>query len=249
MVGTLIIDDEIHCRRDLRRRLSAFRDIEILGEAATLAAARAMLAREDYSLVFLDVHLRGGLGFDLVPQVREGARVVFVTAHDAFALRAFEVNALDYLLKPVTDARLGDTLRRLVSEGRPETDTPAEGPVSRLRAEDIVHLSSGRRARFARVTEISAILAEDNYTEVMLTDGTRSLVRRSLRTWEDALPPELFMRVHRTQIVNLAQVERYERDKDERTAIFLGRHSTPLKASRHRWGELKRRLKALCPGF
>ena len=101
----VIIDDELPARRDLRTLLAAHPAIEIVGEAALFAQARTLLREAVYDLVFLDVQLIGGLGFDLVPDVRPEARIIFVTAHDRFALRAFEVNALDYLLKPLNAAR------------------------------------------------------------------------------------------------------------------------------------------------
>src|SRR4051812_48452693 len=101
MPNALIIDDEPPARTVLRALLAAHAGTTIIGEAGTMRAARELLEEADYSLVFLDIQLRGGSGFDLVPLVRAGAAVIFVTAHDEHALRAFEVNAIDYLLKPV----------------------------------------------------------------------------------------------------------------------------------------------------
>src|SRR5687768_13743068 len=98
MPRALIIDDEPLACLDLRVRLMAHPEIVVTGEAGTLAEGRTALARDTYDVVFLDVQLRGGTGFDLVPYVRPNARIVFVTGYDRFALRAFEVNALDYLL-------------------------------------------------------------------------------------------------------------------------------------------------------
>lgn len=149
------------------------------------------MATEDYGLVLLDIQLLGGSGFDLLPDIKPGARVIFVTAHDDYALRAFEVNALDYLLKPVTAERLAHALARVA---------PA-GP-SAFRVDDLVHLACGPRSRFVPVAQLSVIEAA--------TAGC--LVRRTLKTWEEILPPENFMRVHRAAIVNLARITGYERD-------------------------------------
>ncbi|NUQ01893.1 MAG: response regulator [Armatimonadetes bacterium] len=112
MIHALLIDDEATARADLRTALAAHPDVAIVGEAATLRSARTLLARPDYDLVLLDVQLIGGNAFELVPDVRPGARIVFITAHDDYAIRAFEINALDYLLKPVMPARLAEALRR-----------------------------------------------------------------------------------------------------------------------------------------
>lgn len=251
MPSALLIDDEEGCRADLRQKLAAHAEVRIVGEAATIKTASALLNEAAYDLVFLDVQLIGGSGFDLVPLVRPDAAIVFVTAHDAFALRAFEVNALDYLLKPIAAARLATTIRRILTAVpaapfpiEPASITPSPG---RLGYDDTIMLRTGQRALFVRLERIATITAQDNYTEVMLVDGTRAFMRKSLQTWEDTLPPTHFMRVHRTQILNLAQVVRYERDAEERTRLFVVGLPSPVSASRHRWSELRERLAAMRP--
>lgn len=243
----LLIEDEATARADLRAKLAVHPEIEIVGEAATLRSARALLASADYDLVFLDIQLVGGSSFELVPDVRPGARIIFATAYDVFAVRAFEVNALDYLLKPVASARLDDALRRLAVAGPPAGESTADEPPSgtALRIDDTVYLRSGLRARFAPVNEISVITAQDNYSEVRLADGAKVFLRRSLKAWEDVLPATHFMRVHRTQIVNLTRVTRYERDGDERTLLQVEGQPEPVPASRYRWSELRDRLGAI----
>ncbi len=253
--AALLIEDEATARADLRAKLAVHPDITVVGEAATCNAARARLAQADYDLVFLDIQLIGGSAFELVPHVRPGARIVFVTAHDAFALRAFEVNALDYLLKPVQPARLAEALRRLdapvvvpaAADAATAAETEASAPAVSLRADDLVCLRTSQQARFAPVNQISLITAQDNYTEVQLADGARLLLRKPLKAWEDTLPASHFMRVHRTRIVNLARVQRYERDADEHTRLFVEGVDTPVAASRERWTELRDRLGALRP--
>ena len=116
MLIALLIDDEADAREDLRVSLEPHLEtVTIVGEAGKIDEAQQRLARDDYDLVFLDVQLRGGTGFELVPHVRPEARIVFVTAHDTYALRAFEVNAVDYLLKPISPARLAEALTRAVA--------------------------------------------------------------------------------------------------------------------------------------
>ena len=148
MLHALIIEDEATARADLRAKLAAHPAVTILAEAATLRSARALLARTDYDLVFLDVQLIGGNSFDLVPDVRPEARIIFATAYDAFALRAFEVNALDYLLKPVVPARLAAALRRLAAAPAPAGEAAAELPAGpALRLADTVYLRNGGMLR------------------------------------------------------------------------------------------------------
>lgn len=241
MHRALLIDDEVAARADLRAKLGAHADVAIVGEAATCRSARTLLARDDYDLVFLDIRLIGGNAFDLVADVRAGARIIFATAHDSYALRAFAINALDYLLKPVEPARLADALRRLPAA--PVEMEAATGPVvGALRLDDVVYLRAGNRARFARVDEIGVITASDNYSEVLLADGARILLRKSLKDWEETLPAAEFMRVHRTQIVNLGRVTGYRRDGEEHTLLFVAGAAEPVAASRYRWAELRERL-------
>lgn len=248
MPQALLIEDESTARADLRAKLAAHPGVNIVGEAATVRSARALLARPDYDLVFLDIQLVGGNSFDLVPDVRPGARIIFVTAHDDHAVRAFEVNALDYLLKPVAPERLAAALRRLSAAGPAAEDAADELPTGpALRFDDTVYLRAGLRARFAPVAEISVIAAQDNYSEVRLSDGTKMLLRKSLKVWEDTLPTTHFMRVHRTQIVNLARITRYERDSDEHTLLHVQGATEPIPASRDRWKDLRDRLSAIRP--
>ncbi len=246
MTRALIIEDETTARADLRAKLVAHPDVTVVGEAATVRSARERLARPDYDLVFLDIQLIGGSSFELIPDLRPGAHVIFVTAYNTFALRAFEINALDYLLKPMVPARLAEALRRLPVTPDPVPETPPEGPPgSALRLDDVVYLRAGPRARFAPVVDLSVITARDNYSDVQLADGSRIFLRKSLKAWEETLPATHFMRVHRTQIVNLARITRYERDRDEHTLLYVEGAAEPVAASRERWSELQARLSAL----
>lgn len=248
MLRALLIDDEPAARADLQQLLAEHAaDVEIVAEAETMDDAEAALARADYDVVFLDVQLRGGTGFDLVPHVRPEARVVFVTAHDAFAVRAFEVNALDYLLKPIAPERLAESLARVAlacANAAPTepAETPDAGQAAPLRPSDSVYLRHNLRGRFVPLRQISAIEAEQNYSAARLADGSRLLLRRTLKSWEDVLPATHFMRVHRTAIVNLERVARYERDREEHTLLFVEGVAEPLGAARKLWPELHARL-------
>ncbi len=239
MIRALLIEDQAAVRADLRALLAAHPEIEVVGEADSLKAARLLLARPDYDLVFLDVQIIGGTGFEVVPHVRTGARVIFVTAHDHYALRAFEVNALDYLLKPVKAERLASALARV--NGSESPASPAATP--RLLAwGDVVHLNSGTAARFALVADLAAIEAEENYSRVHLADAERVLVRRSLKAWEEILPPTQFMRVHRTTIVNLTQIIRYRRAGPKTILLGVKGVDAEVPVGREIWPELKARL-------
>jgi len=246
MPRALLIDDEPPAREDLRRLLAAHPDIEIVGEAGSIAGARARLAQGDYDLVFLDVQLVGGNGFDVMGSVQPDARVIFVTAYDQHALRAFEVNALDYLLKPVRRDRLAEALRR-AGAGAASSRSPF--PPGPLRADDIVHVKTGRAAaRFVRLADIVTLESEDNYSLILLADGSKLLVRETLSSWEARLPATHFMRVHRQFIVNLRRVEGFQHLDDRTTLLRIAGSAEPLRARREHWPEITARLNALgCP--
>lgn len=246
MIRSLLIDDEPGARADLRRLLGAHPEIVIVGEAASVKAARTLLSETEYDLVFLDIQLLGGSGFELVPSVRRGARIVFATAHNAYALRAFEVNALDYLLKPIKAARLASALARLrpVTEAEPVVPPESVIAVETLAPDDLVQLPTAEGARFAPVGEFSAVVADENYTNVHLADGTRHLVRRALKAWEAVLPGGIFCRVHRTGIANLTRVTGFERESPRAVSLRLQGLSDPLPVSRELWPEIRSRLPA-----
>jgi two-component system, LytTR family, response regulator len=236
MVRTLIIDDEPAARAELRWLLSAHTGYEIVGEAATFTAARTRLARADYHLVFLDIQLVGGCGFDLVPHVAREARMIFVTAFDAFALRAFEVNALDYLLKPVSTERFAASLSRAHA-------TPATANSnSSFRADDTVLVHTDAGDRFVPLAQISAVFSNENYSDVQLRSGERFLTRRTMKAWEDLLPREQFLRVHRQSLVNIGCIESHRRDSRETGELRVAGARDVVPVSRSYLVELEARL-------
>jgi two-component system LytT family response regulator len=237
MSRALIIDDEAIARDALRVLLEAHPDVSIVGAASTLSQARALLARDDYEVVFLDIQLRGGSGFDLMPHVRAGAHVIFVTAHDEHALRAFEVNAIDYLLKPVPPERLARSLQRLGESVAARAEDAA--PLPRLRDGDTVFIKLDSGARFVPIADIGAIHSCENYSEVMLAGGEKLLVRRSLKSWEEALPAPVFARAHRQALVNLGRLARIEDDGGDGPLLHIEGLRAPLRASRREWSALR----------
>lgn len=238
----LLIDDEPLARLELRRLLKAHPAVTIVGEAATLTEARAALGRGDYDLVFLDVQLRGGSGFDVLDAIAPEAHIVFVTAYDRYAVRAFDVNALDYLLKPVTAARLAASLQRLDA---PASENPVAAPArERLTVEDRVFVKTGNATSFVPLVQIAAIKSCENYTEVLLTTGEKLLVLRPLKAWEEMLPEDRFVRVHRQAVVNLAQVRRIVRAEGDDVSFELIQPAVAIAASRRRLAELRHRFAA-----
>ena len=200
----LIIDDERLARAEVRRLLDDFNWVKVVGEAENAEQALALIQSQAPDLVFLDVQMPGKTGFDLIEEIRgEMPRVIFTTAYDEFALRAFEVNALDYLMKPITPDRFAAALSRVREEPvAPQNQSP-------LRSSDQVLVRDGERCWFIPVSKIRLLESEGNYTRVRF-ENQSPLIYRSLSTLEQRLPAEDFFRINRQQVVNLHFIDKIE---------------------------------------
>lgn len=212
----LIVDDERLARRELANLLQSCPTVRVVGEADSVRTAILAVERLHPEIVFLDIQMPGESGFDLLPALPAETTIVFVTAHDEYAVRAFEVNALDYLLKPVNPERLSSTLERILA--RPGADRQ---PDRQLEYDDRLFLSPGNRPQFVRVGSIAALQAAGDYTELILRDGTKALMSATIRGWERRLPEKHFVRIHRSTIINLECVERVEPWFDHSYRIHL----------------------------
>ena len=237
-IRALVVDDERLARQELRRLLAAHPEVRVVGEAAGVDEAARLIEREQPDVIFLDVQMPGESGFDLFERATVGARVVLVTAHDAHALHAFDVNALDYLLKPVAPERLAETVTRLRRDAEPDDEPPAR----RFTMADFVFLPVDGRARFLRVGGIVCVLAAGDASEIVTADGARGRVPRSLKAWEDRLPEQQFVRIHRESIVNLQYVERIEEWSHESFHVHLRGIAEPLTLSRRHASRLRARF-------
>jgi two-component system LytT family response regulator len=234
----LIVDDERLARRELRSLLAAHPEVAVVGEADSVARALAVIESEQPGLVFLDIQLAGETGFDLLERVGPADfKTVFVTAFDAYAIRAFEVNALDYLLKPVNPARLRQAIDKLLAGGaRPPADPRP------LAIDDRLYLELGRRSVFLKISRVTHVTAAGDYSEVFTAEGQRHLVEKPLREWEARLPEKFFSRIHRNCIVNLEYVERMEGWFNRSQRVFLQGRGEPLTVSRRYAARLKEKF-------
>ncbi|MDF3056236.1 MAG: two component transcriptional regulator, LytTR family [Rariglobus sp.] len=239
MLRALLIDDEPPARDLLRRLLAPHAaDVEIVGEARSVADAAEKCARLRPGLLFLDVQMPREDGFALLPLLTPPLPVIiFVTAYDHFAVRAFEVNALDYLLKPVAPERLARALARAAAASPPAP--PAGAP---LQPGDVIFLRSDQNVRSAPVTALTHIEAEENYTRVHLADAPPLLLRRTMSEWEALLPPSLFVRVERSLFVNLTAVRELEIVSRDVARLHLAGRRDPLVLARRASLRLRRLL-------
>lgn len=239
----LIVDDEPYVRADLLFMLQAYPDIQIIAEADSVDSAHKILARTHVDVVFLDVQLRGGSGFELLPLIPPASEIIFVTAYNRYAVQAFEVNALDYLLKPVDEKRLAAALDRLRHKHK-LGDQQAEAPVS-LRQEDQTFIKTDKGHHLIALTDLVAVQAYGgNYSALHLIDGSDLLTRQTLKTWEQRLPPQIFLRVHRQSIVNFQHVWRVERQQGQFLLHMTGLEA-PISASRRQGSGIIKMLEEL----
>ncbi len=234
---TIIIDDEPFVRSDLSNMLLSYKEVEVTGEAGSLIDAKKQLAKDRFDLVFLDICLRGGTGFDLIPFIHPSAKIVFITGHDEYAIRAFEINALDYLLKPVSRDRLSKTLLRI----EPGMGKSASANFDRR---ILVNLNSGRQ--FVSPDKIIAISSiGGNYICVHLKNNEKLLCRKTLKEWESLLPESGFFRIHRSIIINMNCIKRVSHEKDGSLRLFLFNQNKGYTVSRRMVSSLKKQIKKL----
>ncbi|MGI8890134.1 MAG: LytR/AlgR family response regulator transcription factor [Chthoniobacterales bacterium] len=235
----LLIDDERLARAELRRLLQAHPEIEIVGEAANAAQAEEKIRALQPDLIFLDVQMPGRTGFELLAELPGSPRVIFTTAYDQYALKAFDFGAIDYLLKPIEPIRLARALVRLDSPREtPEPPTASEGI---LGENDQVFLKDGERCWLVRVSDLRLLESEGNYARVYFAEN-RPLIPRTLQSLELRLDPQLFLRVSRQHIINLRVVRKIEPWFDGGLLLHLGENDPSIKVARRRAQELRERL-------
>jgi two-component system LytT family response regulator len=199
---TLIIDDERLARKELITLLGTHPEIEVVGEAANADEAEKLIAELRPNLLFLDVQMPGRTGFELLESLDPAPNVIFVTAYDEYAIKAFQVNALDYLMKPVDPARLEAALAKLPHKG--------DGPQrDMLHADDQIFLRDNDKCWFVTLKDVRFFQSEGNYVRVYF-DDQKPLVLRSLNNLEKKLDPLTFFRTSRKHIVNLRHVAAIE---------------------------------------
>ena len=199
----MIIDDERLARDELRRLLLAHPSILVIAEAANLHDALALIQQHCPDLIFLDVQMPDGTGFDLLAALDHTPTVIFTTAYDHYAMRAFDVSALDYLLKPVEPERLAQAIQKLPITAKSESKSD---PETTYTSDGKVFIKDGERCWFVALEDIVLFESEGNYTRVFF-EQNRPLMLRSLNQLEAKLDPSKFMRISRRQIVNLRFVE------------------------------------------
>jgi len=203
----LIIDDERLARLNLRKKLNMFPELEVIGEASGVESGIKAIRDTNPDLLFLDIELSDGTGFDLLNKAEFKGKVIFQTAYNEYACRAFEVNALDYLLKPITKERLKKVIDNLVSSSNEESQP--NNP--KFRYDDRIMIEQRKCIYFIKVENIICIKAVREYTSIFEKGGKEYVVLKSIGKWQKELPDEHFARIHRNCIINFNYIDRSER--------------------------------------
>jgi two-component system LytT family response regulator len=211
MIKAIIIDDERLARNELKKLLLDFPEIEVIAEAANAAEGVEKIDSLNPDLIFLDIQMPGKTGFDMLSELERAPNVIFTTAYDEYALKAFEVNALDYLLKPVEPKRLADALQKLQVEEDKEPISEHNISVNRsiLNEHDQVFVKDGERCWFVKLSDIRLFESVGNYAKVYFGPN-KPLILKSLNALEERLDEKVFFRANRKHIVNLRLIEKIE---------------------------------------
>ena len=206
----IIIDDERLARTELKKLLQDYPEVEVIDEAANADEGATKIESQQPDLVFLDIQMPGKTGFDMLAQLEKTPQVIFTTAYDEFALKAFEVNALDYLLKPIEPKRLADAIQKLNGNDIREPRTEITGTNNSLLTEnDQVFVKDGERCWFVKLNDIRLFESVGNYAKVFF-GANKPLILKSLNALEERLDEKTFFRANRKHIVNLRMIDKIE---------------------------------------
>ncbi len=249
ILRSVIVDDVDSMRAVLKKLLQNFDRIQVIGEASSFDGAVETITEEKPDLLFLDIDLGGLTSIDILSKLDYKPMVIFITSHSDFAIRAFELNAVDYILKPISLDRLTKAIEKVTNKwvedtGKADMKTAfSDDDNSRFTSDHIILLSIENKMFFVGVRDIVYIEAYGNYTKIFLTDGRMSITYNSIKNWVTRLPEELFIQIHRSTIVNLNHVARIEKWANDTGRLFLKNTEKPFEISRSHFFELKKKYK------
>jgi len=211
MIRAIIIDDERLARNELKKLLMEFPEIEVISEAANASEGVEQIENLNPELIFLDIQMPGKTGFDMLGELDKTPHVIFTTAYDEYALKAFDVNALDYLVKPVEPKRLADAIQKLHLQEEREPNQAQNLNINRsiLSEQDQVFVKDGERCWFVKLSDIRLFESVGNYAKVYFGPN-KPLILKSLNALEERLDEKTFFRANRKHIVNLRLIDKVE---------------------------------------
>ncbi|TNE80944.1 MAG: response regulator transcription factor [Bacteroidetes bacterium] len=234
-IKTILVEDSDIYRKVLSELLSKMDGIELIGKASDFSQAQELLTHNIPDLLLLDVEIGEVTSFELLPFVDSFTRVVFITSHPEYAVKAFEINALDYIVKPVTEARLRESINRLfVNSEQPA----AENKSNKLESTQQIMVNKDTQIFMLPLSEISHISALGNYVKIFTIEGKQFVKYGTIKSWMDKLPQE-FTQIHRSTIINLSLVSRFEKWTNDTGRAYMKGNNEYLEISRSYFQKLK----------
>lgn len=241
MIKCLIIDDERLARQELKRILNQYKNIEILDECSNAEEAITKIEELKPDLIFLDIQMPGKNGFDVLEELIYTPEVIFVTAYDEFALKAFEVSALDYILKPVEENRFDESLKKVIEKIESKNqETALSNTEEKLGSNDQVFLKDGDKCWFVELGDIRLFESEGNYVRVYFNNN-KPLILKSLNNLDKKLNEKLFFRANRKHIINLKWIDKIETWFNGGLLVIL-KDDKKIEISRRQAAKLKDRM-------
>ena len=214
ILNVLIVDDEFLARKELANKLYDYNKNYTIHQADSVDSAIDILTKEKIDLIFLDIQLMGETGFDLLKRIKIKADVVFVTAYEEYAMRAFEVNAVDYLLKPVSIKRFNITMERILNKTKKNISKD-------LTYSDQLIEKNFNGLRLIKLKNILYIAAEGDYTRICSIEENDMLLYRTMKCWENMLPQKYFRRIHRSTIINTEYIEKFHKTENSKHLVEI----------------------------
>lgn len=233
----------------IKEQLKNFDSLEVVGSADSLKTAKESIEESDPEIIFLDIDLNGASSFDLIPFIKPTCKIVFITASPNQAVKAFEVNATDYILKPISMDRLNKTVAKItnqMNEGEEEEDfgednTSDDG--GKFKLDQMIMVNAEHKMVLIKVKDINYISAYGNYTKVFLEEGKMYVTYGSIKNWMSRLPKDAFFQIHRSTIVNLLNVVKIDKWTNDTGRMYLKKVDDPFEISRNYFSELKKTFK------
>jgi two-component system LytT family response regulator len=243
-IKSVVVDDVDMMRITLKKVLDGFPNIEIVGEASDYESARQVINDTKPDLVFLDIDLNGLTSIDLLNEITCDPKIIFITSHPDFAIKAFELNAVDYILKPISADRLRRAIERVTElSSEVNVSTMMDETQERFKPDQTILLNFDGKLTFIKVQDINFIEAFGNYTKIHMNDGKLSITYNSIKNWDNRLPSDVFIQIHRSTIVNLLNVGKIEKWTNDTGRLFLKGIEKPFEISRSYFFQIKKKYK------
>ncbi|OYU97018.1 MAG: hypothetical protein CFE21_01645 [Bacteroidetes bacterium B1(2017)] len=242
-IKSVVVDDVDMMRATLKKVLDGFPNIEIVGEASDYESAREVINETKPDLVFLDIDLNGLTSIDLLNEITCSPKIIFITSHPDFAIKAFELNAVDYILKPISGDRLKKAIDRVTEMNEDSQGVILGDSEERFKPDQIILLNFDSKLTFIKIQDINYIEAFGNYTKIYMNDGKLSITYNSIKNWDGRLPGDVFIQIHRSTIVNLLNVTKIEKWTNDTGRLFLKGIEKPFEISRSYFFQIKKKYK------